>query len=340
MSARSTVMDAAIAQDTGSEVARNGRLPAAWLHDPLEAMTRPRGPYTLENADVYLDQESVELYNGWLVWQEMTDLKERTVVSTIHSMLDLSARKAGFGQAVADQAECLLRDGHVIKPDASLISWQRLQTASAPQGPNDRILLLVCPELVIESRSPSNRRRQEAMKRAQYFANGTQIVWDVDEKNETIYVYHASAPTKPIRYSKDDEIPCELLPNWHRRVADIFADHLSAEAVAGEVADSWRKEGITIGEARGIEIGEARGIEIGEARGIEIGEARGIRQGLLAAIELGLELKFGATGLQLLPLIQEVEQLEVLRALSTDIKTAQTVDELRALYEMLTTESQ
>ena len=188
MSAIVTVRDAPITQDLSQETASNGRLLADWLHDPLEALARPRGPYTLENADAYLDQEAVELYNGWLVWQEMTDLKERTVVGTIHSMLDLSARKAGFGQAVPDQAECLLRDGHVIKPDASLISWQRLQTASAPQGPNHRILLLVCPELVIESRSPSNRRRQEAMKRAQYFANGTEIVWDVDEPNAVIYV--------------------------------------------------------------------------------------------------------------------------------------------------------
>ena len=231
MSAIATVRDAPITQGLSQEAASNGRLPTDWLHDPLEALARPRGPYTLENADAYLDQEAVELYNGWLVWQEMTDLKERTVVGTIHSMLDLSARKAGFGQAVPDQAECLLRDGHVIKPDASLISWQRLQTASAPQGPNHRILLLVCPELVIESRSPSNRRKQEAMKRAQYFANGTELIWDVDEPNAVIYVYRATAPTRPLRYGKADEIECTLLPGWRRRVVDIFADHLSAEAV-------------------------------------------------------------------------------------------------------------
>jgi len=304
MSAIVTVMNAPITQDLSQEAASNGRLPADWLHDPLEALARPRGPYTLENADAYLDQEAVELYNGWLVWQEMTDLKERTVIGTIHSMLDLSARKAGFGQAVPDQAECLLRDGHVIKPDASLISWQRLQTASVPQGPNNRILLAVCPELVIESRSPSNRRKQEAMKRAQYFANGTEIVWDVDEANAVIYVYRATTPTRPLRYGKADEVECTLLPNWRRRVADIFADHLSAEAVAGEVADAWREEGIEIGEARG----------------------------LLAAIELGLELKFGQAGLELLPSLRQVENLNVLRALYAGIKTAQTLDELRTLY--------
>ena len=229
-----------------------------------------------------------------------------------------------------------------------LFRSQRLQTASAPQGPNNRILLLVCPELVIESRSPSNWRKQEARKRAQYFANGTELVWDVDEANAVIYVYRAGAPTRPMRYGKADEIECALLPGWRRRVADIFADQLSAEAVAGEVADAWRAEGIEIGEAKGIEIGEVRGIEIGEARGIEIGEARGIEigeargieigeaRGLLAAIELGLELKFGRAGLELLPVLRQVENLNLLRALYAEIKTAQTLHELRTLYPAMT----
>jgi Uma2 family endonuclease len=327
MSARSPVI---ALPDTRKErqAAANGQLLAEWLSDPLEAQTRPPGPYTLENADLYLDQEAVELYNGWLVWQEMTDFKERTVIGTIHSMLDLSARKLGFGQAVPDQAECLLRNGDVIKPDACLISWQRLQTAAVPQGPNNRILLLSCPELVIESRSPSNRRRQEAQKRAQYFAHGTEIVWDVDEENAVIYVYQAATPTKPTRYGKADAITCALLPGWRRQVADIFADRASAEAVAGEVADAWREEG--------IEIGEARGIEIGEARGIEIGEAKGMRQGLLAALALGLELKFGDAGLQWLPVLHQEQDVARLQTLYAGVKTAQTLDELRALYQSLT----
>lgn len=315
MSARSPVIDAPVSRERRPGTV-NGQHLAEWLFDPLEAQTRPRGPYTLENADPYLDQEAVELYNGWLVWQEMTDFKERTVIGTIHSMLDLSARKLGWGQAVPDQAECLLRNGDVIKPDACLISWQRLKTAAIPQGPNNRILLLICPELVIESRSPSNRRRQEARKRAQYFAHGAELVWDVDEKNEVIYVYQAAKPATPMRYGNADEITCSLLPGWRRRVVDIFADRASAEAVAGEVADAWRREGI----------------EIGEARGIEIGEARGVRQGLLAALELGLELKFGPDGRQWLPTLRQEQDVTRLQKLYAAIKSAQTLDELQALY--------
>ena len=39
-------------------------------------------------------------------------------------------------------------------------------------------------------------------KRADYFAAGTQFVWDVDPVPEYIHVYRASDPTRPITYHK------------------------------------------------------------------------------------------------------------------------------------------
>jgi Uma2 family endonuclease len=175
----------------------------------------------------------------------MTDITERRVVANLQAMLDLSARKVGFGQALPDQVECLLSNGDVVKPDASLISWQRLDEDVIPYGPRQRPTLIGGPQLVIEMRSPSNQRAQERRKRAFYFANRVQIIWDVDEAKQTIWVYHAEAPDSPTRFGAEDEIGCEpLLPDWRRRVADIFATRASAEAVAGEVADTWRAEGM------------------------------------------------------------------------------------------------
>lgn len=144
----------------------------------------------------------------------MTDVKERTVVGTLQEMLSISARKMGFGQAVPDQLECRLNDGTNINPDASLISWQRLRDHVEPHGLNNRPTLMRCPELVIESRSASNTRKGDAEKRAQYFAHGTEIVWDVDEENEIIDIYRVEASEHPQRFTIDDIIDCEpLLPD-------------------------------------------------------------------------------------------------------------------------------
>ena len=80
-------------------------------------------------------------------------------------------------------------------------------------------------------------------------------------------------------------------------------------------------------------------MERGKEQGIVIGKQEGERNGLLAAIELGLELKFGATGLQLLPAINHLTDLDVLRALYKGVKVAQSLAELRDLHAALTADT-
>ena len=53
---------------------------------------------------------------------------------------------------------------------------------------------------------------------------------------------------------------------------------------------------------------------------------------LLAGIELGLELKFGAAGLQLMPEISQLTDVEKLRAIRQAIKTAGSPEELRRVW--------
>lgn len=53
------------------------------------------------------------------------------------------------------------------------------------------------------------------------------------------------------------------------------------------------------------------------------------RQGQLLAIALGLELKFGTEDLQLMPEIEQIEDVATLEAIVQGIKTLNTLDELR-----------
>ena len=70
-----------------------------------------------------------------------------------------------------------------------------------------------------------------------------------------------------------------------------------------------------------------KGLEQGLEQGLERGELRALKRG----IEVALELKFGTDGLQLLPLVREVERVEVLRTVQDSIRTARTLDEVRRL---------
>lgn len=286
--------------------------PGHWPRDILEAYGRYPGPYTIENAETLLEEEPVELYNGWLVWQEMTDAIERRGVATLQAMLDLSARKWNFGQAMPDQSACLLSDGSVVKPDASLISWRRLQEQVRPQGPRQRPTLVGGPELVIEVRSPSNRRAQERFKRQLYFANGVHIVWDIDPVRQTIWVYRAEAPEAPQAYGIDAEIDClPLLPDWRRRVADIFAEQVSAETVAGEVAQAWLAEG------------RAEGLAEGRAEGLAEGAASTLRD----LLPMLLRMRFGTAPPADLPQQLAGRSLAQLHTLQTAVETCPTLED-------------
>lgn len=66
-----------------------------------------------------------------------------------------------------------------------------------------------------------------------------------------------------------------------------------------------------------------------ERRGIQ----KGIREGLLEGIETVLELKFGGEGLTILPEISQIQDVDILRAVLTSIKTANTLEELRRIYQ-------
>ncbi len=67
--------------------------------------------------------------------------------------------------------------------------------------------------------------------------------------------------------------------------------------------------------------------QLGEAKG----KAEGLREGLLEAIELGLKLRFGVEGLQCLPVVRQLADIDALRRIKQAIETAATPDDIRRL---------
>ncbi len=58
-----------------------------------------------------------------------------------------------------------------------------------------------------------------------------------------------------------------------------------------------------------------------------------IRQGLIEAIELGLELKFGDEGLELVPEISKINDIDTLKSVREALKKVHTTAELRSVYQ-------
>ena len=67
--------------------------------------------------------------------------------------------------------------------------------------------------------------RAMAAKRADYFAAGALVVWDVDVlRDEIVRVYRASDPNQPVLYRRGEIAEAEpAVPGWRMAVEDLFA---------------------------------------------------------------------------------------------------------------------
>jgi predicted transposase YdaD len=74
------------------------------------------------------------------------------------------------------------------------------------------------------------------------------------------------------------------------------------------------------------------GILVGLEKGRQEGLQRGIREGLLDAIALGLDLRFGALGLRLLPEIAGIQDVALLRAIAQGLRSAPSPEDVRLIY--------
>ncbi len=75
---------------------------------------------------------------------------------------------------------------------------------------------------------------------------------------------------------------------------------------------------------------EKIGFRRGEKEGKKEGREEGWRKGLIAAIELGLSIKFGDKGLRFLPTIQELKDIGRLEMIKETIKATDNLSEIES----------
>jgi Uma2 family endonuclease len=96
-------------------------------------------------------------------------------------------------------------------------------------GPRTRGKFLQgAPVFAVEVRSEEDygpaAEREMAAKRRDYFAAGTQVVWDVDVlRSETVNVYRGSEPDQPTVYRRGEVAEAEpAVPGWTMPVDELF----------------------------------------------------------------------------------------------------------------------
>jgi Uma2 family endonuclease len=103
------------------------------------------------------------------------------------------AMKNGGGKAFGSSLQFFLPDGSAFSPDAAWVSNDALNRLTRQQR---KEFLRLCPEFVIEVRSPSDGLNRAKAKMERWIANGVQLAWLIDGDAETVYIYQKDRPVE------------------------------------------------------------------------------------------------------------------------------------------------
>lgn len=173
---------------------------------------------TLE--DLYKVDGKAELVNGEIVLISPTGGKPSLAARSIVLSLYGYEQRTKIGYAVPDNAAFKVKLPHrkSFSPDAAFYTGGE-PTMKFFEG---------APAFGVEVRSEGDygpkAEERMAEKRSDYFAAGTQVVWDVDLLSETpVRVYRASDPDKPKVYRRGEVAEAEpAAPGWTMPVDGLF----------------------------------------------------------------------------------------------------------------------
>ncbi len=172
--------------------------------------------------DLYRVPENgkAEIVNGELVLMSPTGGIPGRTAGRIYRSLDDYERSVGGGYAFPDNVGFIvnLPNRRSFSPDAAFFKGEL----------RGGLFLEGAPVFAVEVRStddygPAAEVRM-AQKRADYFAAGTLVVWDVDVLREKLVrAFRSDDPENPTVYSDDDIADAEpALPGWAVSISDLL----------------------------------------------------------------------------------------------------------------------
>ena len=171
--------------------------------------------------DLYKIEGKAEIVNGEIVLMPPTGFLPSRASGEIFVSLRAYARRVGRGYAIPDNAAFIvnLPNRRSFSPDVAYYT-------GPPTGGK---FMEGAPVFAVEVRSEGDygpsMERSLAEKRADYFAAGTLVVWDVDVlRAEVVNVYRAEAQETPVVYLRGEVAEAEpAVPGWTMAVDDLFA---------------------------------------------------------------------------------------------------------------------
>jgi len=149
---------------------------------------------------------------GELIVMSPTGSKTGLRNSRLTTQLGNWARKHGRGVAFDSSTRFSLPNGAKRSPDASWVPNERWDALSAEEQDGFAPL---CPDFVLELRSPRDSLDTLKKKMSEYLDNGASLGWLLDPLNKRIYVFRPGEPIQcldnPNRVEGEPTLPAFVL---------------------------------------------------------------------------------------------------------------------------------
>ena len=168
------------------------------------------------------DSGKAEIIDGEIVLMSPTQRVPNIAAGRIFASLDAYAQSEANGYAFTDNMSFI-----VNLPGRGSFSPDAAYYLGEPEGGPDEFIT-GAPTFAAEVRSSGDygatAERKMARKRADYFAAGTLVVWDVDVLKEVVVrVYRASDPNNATVYSRGEMAEAEpAVPGWRMPVDQLL----------------------------------------------------------------------------------------------------------------------
>jgi Uma2 family endonuclease len=173
--------------------------------------------FCVKNRDLRIERSA----EGELIIMPPTDHESGRRNSELNYQLVAWAKRDGTGVVYDSSTGFELPNAATRSPDASWIRRDRLETVLKPR----KGFLKICPDFVIELRSPSDRLPTLKAKMEEYIANGARLGFLIDPIKKTAWIYSADAEpgerTRPKTLDGGDVLPgfkLDLEPIWAEKL--------------------------------------------------------------------------------------------------------------------------
>jgi Uma2 family endonuclease len=147
--------------------------------------------FCMKNPDLHIERHS----NGEIVILPPAGMETSYRNSDVSSQLGDWAKMDGRGVTFDSSAEFILPTGAAFAPDASWILKSRLTSLTKAEK---ELFGRLCPDFVIELKSPSDRLRSLKSKMDEWIANGAQLAWLIVPEKRTVYIYRPGTPPEEL----------------------------------------------------------------------------------------------------------------------------------------------